>query len=73
MTSRRFTGHLVGGGQQRFWDGEAEGFGGLEIYDQLKLGRLDDRQVGGFLAVQYLARIDAGEADRIQAIGSLAH
>jgi hypothetical protein len=23
--------HLVGGGQQRFGDGEAEGFGGLEI------------------------------------------
>jgi hypothetical protein len=25
--------HLVGGGQQRFRDGEAEGFGGLEVDD----------------------------------------
>ena len=30
--------YLVGGGQQRFWDGEAEGFGGLEIDDELELG-----------------------------------
>jgi hypothetical protein len=32
--------HLVGGGQQRFRDGEAEGSGGLEVDDKLELGRL---------------------------------
>jgi hypothetical protein len=34
--------YLVGGGQKRFWDGEAERFGGLD--DEFELGRLHDRQ-----------------------------
>src|ERR1700692_1018524 len=29
--------HLIGGGQQRFRDGEAEHFGGLEVDDHIKL------------------------------------
>jgi hypothetical protein len=31
--------HLVRRGQQRFRDGKAERFGGLEVDDQLELGR----------------------------------
>ena len=32
--------HLVGAGEQRWWNVEAERFGGLEVYGELKLGRL---------------------------------
>ena len=41
---------------------EAERLGGLEIDDQLELGRLRDRQVGGFGALENPAGIDAGRA-----------
>jgi hypothetical protein len=36
--------HLVSGGEQRFWDGAAEGFGGLEVNHHLDFVRLLDRQ-----------------------------
>src|SRR6516165_6424980 len=38
--------YLIGGGQQRLRDGEAEGLGGFEIDDQLEPRRLNNRQVG---------------------------
>jgi hypothetical protein len=47
--------HLVGCGQQRFRDGEAERFGGFEIDQQLELDRLDDREVGRFLTFENAA------------------
>src|SRR6516225_2972550 len=43
--------HLVGYGEQRLRDGAAEGFGGLEVYDKLELGRRLARQVGWFFAL----------------------
>src|SRR5271155_4815935 len=49
--------HLVGGGQQRFRDGEAERLGGLEIDDELEPRRLHHRQVAGLFAVENAARI----------------
>jgi hypothetical protein len=44
--------HLVGGGQQRFGDGEAERLGGFEVDDQLILGRRLDRQIGRPFALE---------------------
>jgi len=44
--------HLIGGSQQRFRDSEAEGLGGLEVDDELELGRPNDRQLGRFLAIE---------------------
>ena len=38
--------HLIRGGQQRFRDGRAEGFGGLEVDDQFEFRWLYDRQIG---------------------------
>ena len=47
----RLLDHLVGSGQQRFRDGEAEGFGGLEVDDKLGPRRLLNREVRRLLAL----------------------
>jgi hypothetical protein len=44
--ARRSFDHLVGLGGQHLWHAEAERLGGLEIDDQLELGRLLDREIG---------------------------
>jgi hypothetical protein len=54
--------HFVGDGERLGLHLEAERLGGLEIDDQLELGRLRDRQVGGFGALENPAGIDAGRA-----------
>jgi hypothetical protein len=51
--------HLVGAGEQRQRHGEAERPGGLEVDDQLDLGGLLNRQVGGLLALENPAGIEA--------------
>ena len=40
--------HLVGAQQKGLWNDDAEGEGGAAINEQLELGRLFDRQIGGF-------------------------
>jgi hypothetical protein len=53
--------YLVSGRQQRFRNGKAERLGRLEIDDELELGRLHDRQVGGltFTTVFFMAFLHA--------------
>ena len=38
--------HLVGAGEERRWNGEAEGLGGLEVDRQLEFGWLLHWQIG---------------------------
>ena len=52
MTSRLFTRHLVGAGQHRRRQLEAEPLGGLEIDRQLVLGRGLHRQAGSLLTLE---------------------
>ena len=42
--------------------GEAERLGGLEVDDQLELGRLLDRQIGRLGALEDLSGVNAGLA-----------
>jgi hypothetical protein len=52
--------HLIGDGQRRFRNCEAERLGGLEVDDQFEFSRLLDRQIGWFLAFENAPSIDAG-------------
>ena len=47
--------HLVGAGEERGRDGEAEGLRRFEIDGQFVPGRLLDRELGGLLAFRILS------------------
>src|SRR5262245_53382694 len=55
------------------WHLEAERLGSLEVDDQLDFGGLLDRQVGGFLALENAARVEATQAKHIGVVVSVAH
>jgi hypothetical protein len=65
--------HLIGFGKQRWWHGETERLGGLEIDHQFKFGRLQARQVGGPLAFENPAGVDSGLTICIGDAGTIAH
>jgi hypothetical protein len=62
---------FVGRGQQRRRNGEAEGFGGLEVDDQLETRRLLDRQIAGLCAFQDLVDVADRAAEIIEEIRSI--
>src|SRR6516162_10318681 len=53
--------NLIGGRQQRLRDGEAEGLGGLEVDDELVLGRLLYRQVSRLCALENAGDVLGGK------------
>jgi len=50
---------LVGAGEYRWRDGQAERLGGLEIDDELECGRLLDGQIGRLSALEDSSSVDA--------------
>src|SRR6516164_8960958 len=65
--------NLIGGGQQRFRDGEAERFGCFEIDDQFDLRDLLHRQIGRLLAFENAPGIDAKLVRQIAEAAAIAH
>src|ERR1051325_10098744 len=65
--------HLVGAGQERLRNREAECLCGLQIDYQLQLRGLLNRKIGGLLAVENSANVDAGQPVRIRKACSVAH
>src|SRR5262249_15510480 len=63
---------LVGGGQQRFRNCEAERLGGFEVDGQLDFYSLLDRQIGWFLAFENAPGIDANLVVRIVGAAAIA-
>src|SRR5205823_7276669 len=54
---------LVGAGEERLRHGQAQRLGGLQVDDQLELGRLLYRQVGRLLALEDLPGVSADLAE----------
>src|SRR5215208_2413229 len=65
--------HLVGTGEERGRDREAECTCSLEVQDQLKLCRLSYRQVGGLHPVQDLVNIACGTLKRVKDVRTISH
>jgi hypothetical protein len=52
--------YLIGAAEHRWWDGEAERFGSLEIDDQLVLCRRLHREIRGLLAFKDAIDVSSG-------------
>src|SRR6516165_10851371 len=65
--------HLVGGGQQRFRDGEVEGLRRFEVYDQIDFCELLHREVARLIAFENAPRIDASLVVEIAEAAAIAH
>ena len=60
--------HLVGARRQAGWHLQAEGLRGLEIDDQLELGRLLNRQITRLLAFENARGVDPDYAQRVREV-----
>src|SRR5262245_42175334 len=62
---------LVGAGEQRRWHGEAERFGSDQVDNQIELGRLFNRKVGGFCSAQNLVDIVASAPVQVRVVWAI--
>src|SRR5262249_52548750 len=65
--------HLVGAGEQRGRDFQAERLGGLQIKDELDFRGLLDRQIGRFLTLQNPTDVNARQTVHICNASPIAH
>src|SRR6516162_10045850 len=73
MTAAGSFDDLVGEREQGRRYVDAEQLGCLQVDHELEPGRADDRQVGGALALEDTARIDAELAVQVRNVWSVAH
>src|SRR5262249_4968982 len=65
--------HTICDREQAGREAETEYLGGREVYDELELGRLQDRQIRGPFALEDAAHIHANLAKCVYIIRSIAH
>src|SRR5205809_3475308 len=65
--------HLVGAGEQRWRNFEAERPGRLQVDDELEFGGLQDREVCGLGALEDLTGVGADLTKHVRTIGRVAH
>jgi hypothetical protein len=65
--------HLIGDCEQHWRHVDAERPRRTQVDDELELGRLHDRQVGGLGALEDAAGIDASLTKHVREVGSVAH
>src|SRR5262245_40060755 len=65
--------HLVGAGEQRWGYGEAERFRHKQVYDEIELGRLLDRDVAWLRSAQDLVDEVAGAPVEAREVRSIGH
>jgi signal transduction histidine kinase len=63
--------HLVGAGEQRWWDGQPERLRSPQIDCKLVFGRRLHRQVGGLLAFEDAIDVTGGAAELIDEVGTV--
>src|SRR5262245_2027050 len=64
---------LIRPGQERRWDRQTEGLGGLEVDDELELGRLLDGEVARLSTFEDLVDVASGAPKQIGDIRAVGH